>query len=786
MRDRVDREKQLGVDDSLAITQKVAGALDYAHEHGVVHRDIKPGNILLSEQGEPLVADFGIALAVAEAGGGRITETGLSLGTPHYMSPEQATGDRDVDARSDLYALGCVLYEMLAGEPPFSAASAQAILSKILTMDAPRVTMARRTVPPNVGAAIRKSLEKLPADRFASAAELRAALADESFTYEPRSTMAVSAAPAAGALPVGPARQWHKNPWLAASVLLAALAAWGWLRPAPLPDPAIPTRAEVTGLLLDAGLVGRRLAISPDGRWIVAGHRDRDFGPTGDLYIRSADAPAWRVLPNTEGATDPSFSPDGQAVAFAVRGEIKKVPITGGPALLVAGGGQPHWGPDDTIVFTRGGVLYRVGPSGGEPELLLESDTLRVGSPHLLPNGRAIIMDVGTATDRRILLLELEGGEVRELVPAGFSPRYTPTGHLIYGHFEGALMGVPFDVGTLEATGSPVILVPALAVSGNAAQFAVSGSGTLVYSADATASIQSERVLVEVDMRGVEAPLPLRAGAMDTPRYSPDGSKIAYNYDGELRVYDIVTGANPVFATGTMPVWSPSGEYLHFSEQSPTSDSYRRPADGREEASQLWDRPTGTYVTDVSAGDSLIVARENAPGRGHDLLLVRLGADGAEFTDFLTAEWNESNGDISPDGRWIAYQSDETGEYRIYVHSFPTITGRHGVSPGLGTQPVWSPDGRRLYYRSGSRVLAVDVATEPTFEVLSTPELLFDEPDYVVWSNPGLVRTWDIHPDGSRFLMVSPGSEVAAGDSDYQVYLVTNWFEELRERMGGN
>ena len=575
LRDRIDREKQLGVDESVAITEKVADALDYAHGRGVIHRDIKPANVLLSERGEPLVADFGIALAVAQAGGSRVTETGLSLGTPHYMSPEQATGDRDVDARSDVYALGCVLYEMLAGEPPFSAASAQAILSKILTMDAPRVTMARRTVPPNVGAAIRKALEKLPADRFASAAELGASLTDESFIYEPRLTTAVSAAPAAGALPVGPARPWHKNPWLAASVLLAAFAAWGWLRPRP--DPAVPTRAEVTGLLLDASFGGRRLAISPDGRWIVAGHRDRDFGPTGDLYIRSADAPEWRVFPNTEGATYPSFSPDGQAVAFAVRGEIKKVPITGGPALLVASGGQPHWGHDDTIVFIRGGVLYRVGSSGGEPELLLESDTLRVGSPHLLPNGRAIIMDVGTATDRRILLLELERREVRELLPAGFSPRYTPTGHLIYGHFEGALMGVPFDMGTLEATGSPVILEPELAVFGDAAQFAVSGSGTLVYSTDATASIQSERVLVEVDMRGVEAPLPLRAGAMDTPRYSPNGSKIAYNYDGELRVYDIVTGANPVFATGTMPVWSPSGEYLHFSEQSPTSDSYRRP-----------------------------------------------------------------------------------------------------------------------------------------------------------------------------------------------------------------
>ena len=199
LRDRLDREKQMGVKDSVAITQKVAGALDYAHGNGVVHRDIKPGNILLSEQGEPLVADFGIALAVAQAGAGRITETGLSLGTPHYMSPEQATGDRDVDPKSDVFALGCVLYEMLAGQPPFAAPTAQAVLVQILTTDAPSITSARRTVAPNVAAALAQALEKLPADRFTSAAEFAAALGDESFTYKARARTSVTAStPGAG------------------------------------------------------------------------------------------------------------------------------------------------------------------------------------------------------------------------------------------------------------------------------------------------------------------------------------------------------------------------------------------------------------------------------------------------------------------------------------------------------------------------------------------------------------------------------------------------------------
>ena len=230
LRDKLDREKQLGVQDSVVITQKVADALDYAHEHGVVHRDIKPGNILLSERGEPLIANFGIALAVAQAGAGRITETGLSLGTPHYMSPEQATGDRDVDPRSDVYALGCVLYEMLAGQPPFAAPTAQAVLVKILTADAPSITSERRTVPPHVDHALAQALEKLPADRFTSAAEFAAALGDESFTYQarPRTTVATPTVEVTAAtVPEPTARAWLRDPRSLVAAVAIALAAWG-------------------------------------------------------------------------------------------------------------------------------------------------------------------------------------------------------------------------------------------------------------------------------------------------------------------------------------------------------------------------------------------------------------------------------------------------------------------------------------------------------------------------------------------------------------------------------
>ena len=272
LRERIDREKQLGVDDAVAITQKVADALDYAHEHGVVHRDIKPGNILLSERGEPLIADFGIALAVAQAGGGRITETGLSLGTPHYMSPEQATGDRDVDPRSDVYALGCVLYEMLAGQPPFSATTAQAVLVKILTADAPSITSERRTVPPHVGHALARALEKLPADRFMSAAEFAAALADPSFTYEARTRTAVTAStPEPVATPATMPGPWNRLT-IAFATTAALLAGW-------------PPGAGS----------GRSPCSSPFGRSWTLG-TSLSLARTRSSYPRTARALLWREL----------------------------------------------------------------------------------------------------------------------------------------------------------------------------------------------------------------------------------------------------------------------------------------------------------------------------------------------------------------------------------------------------------------------------------------------------------------------------------------------------------
>jgi serine/threonine-protein kinase len=800
LRGKIEREKQLSVTDALEIAKKVAGALDYAHGRGVVHRDIKPANVLLSEQGEPLVADFGIALAVTQAGGGRITETGLSLGTPHYMSPEQATGDRDVDPRSDVYALGCVVFEMLAGQPPFASTSAQATLVQILTADAPPVTRLRRTVPAHVESALARALEKLPADRFESAAAFARALDDETYRYVSSGASVAGVTDATGAPPAGgrSALPWNRDNRFAGlaviGLVLAALAAWGWLRPRPAPVPGVPTRTQLTGLEFRVPPSGGwRLAISPDGRWIVAGNDP-------DLYIRAADELSWRLLPNTTGATNPGFSPDGQFVIFSAGNEIRKVPITGGTPLPVAEGRTAHWGTDDTIVFARGDTLYRVSPTGGEPAILLapspgEGELIGVRRPHLLPNGRAVLF--ATASDpftSSIALFDLETREVRVLVQSGNQPTYVPTGHIVYGHADQSLMGVPFDIESLEVTGAPVPLLPELAVySGGASQYAVSSSGTLVYDPEGDDLPGGGVRLAHVTLGGDVTPLPLSPGALSGPRVSPDGGKVAYEDGSDVRVYDRLTGANPPIGDRPggrrIPVWTVGGDRLLLREGAlGSSVTTAWSVDEGGPTTTLGEGEGPTFL-DFAPGDTLAIAYRSSGARNPDLFVARFQDDVPTFEPLLTGAWDEAGADLSPDGRWLAYHSNETGENRVYVHSFPRLTDRHAISPGPGTEPAWSPDGRRIYYRSGPGFYAVDVTTGPDF-VVGPPRLLFEDPRLGRTYGAGWVRNWDVGPDGEGFVMVldETRTEADVGDVNQRrltdVILVVNWFEELRARMG--
>jgi eukaryotic-like serine/threonine-protein kinase len=482
LRDRLDREKQLSVDESVKIAASVASALQYAHERGIVHRDIKPANILL-HAGEPVVADFGIALAISAAGGGRLTETGMSVGTPHYMSPEQATADRDVSARSDIYALGCVLYEMLTGDPPHTGPTAQAVLMRILTEDPRDVGEVRRAVPPHVRDALTRALEKLPADRFENADEFKRALTDSGFTYRPRPRPQGPVRQDAEPDPKGWGRDNRTRVLFGVSLVLAAalgVTAFQLSRPGPVDAPpphryAIvdTSRSDITIDISRSGDVAYVAAV--DGRQ--------------HLRLRRAAETRSIEIPNTTGSTFASFSPAGDWLAFTVnQRELKKVQLATGTAVtLVAEGpgsfiGFPEWLDDGTILFTGISGVYRVPEVGGEPELIAESPNAFF--PHLLPDGRTLLftaMPQGNPSNARVVSRDLVTGDTLTIAQSGGNAFWSPTGHILHGHQSGSIFAVPFDLRRRAVTGAPVPVLENVFTIGAFSVFSLSETGSLVY-----------------------------------------------------------------------------------------------------------------------------------------------------------------------------------------------------------------------------------------------------------------------------------------------------------------
>ncbi|HUH13377.1 MAG TPA: protein kinase [Longimicrobiales bacterium] len=785
LRELLDREKQLGVEDARALAGKVADALDYAHEKGLVHRDVKPANILLSERGEPLVADFGIALAVSQAGGGRMTETGLSLGTPHYMSPEQATGERDVDPRSDVYALGCVLYEMLAGEPPFAAPTSQAVLARILTQEPRRVTELRRTTPPHVDAVVAKALAKLPADRFASAAAFARALRDPSFRHETGAMAALVARrePAAR-------RAWlaYAGAALLALVLLGvgAAAFFGGSGGRDGELGAVPA----SRFSVDMGAHPVRqsqLDLSPDGRMLV-------YAPDGDqpLYLRAMDELEARPIAGTDGARWPVFSPDGEWIAFMGVDGIRKIAVSGGAPLRITPRLEDrvglHWGADGTLLYVQRDGIYRVPAQGGQSERILDGLPFSLRFARLLPRGETVIFsemgDVGLAGVGEIRALDLATGTVTTLVEEGADARYVETGHLVYGHPRGALFAVPFDLDTRQVTGSPFpVLDPVRVIPGFwATAFAASRVGTVAYVRDQGAA--TRRALVMVDGAGVRQALPLSAEQVYAPRLSPDGRKLAYEGEAQqIYVYDLVVGSNTRLTSegfNELPVWSPGGDSIVFAStrnETDGRDLFWVPANGEGQAELLWSEEGNQFPESWDGQGRRLVYTSVTQEGNHDLKLLDLRGD-PESTPYLAADWDEARGRVSPDGRWLAYESDESGVDEVYVRAFPVPGAKRKVSEGGGHSTRWSRDGRELYYWRGDTLMAAAVRTEPSFEVLSRSARLEGAYD----------PEFDVRPDGGGFVL---GEEVradagSAGEEERppDLIVVVSWFEELMRLSG--
>ena len=740
LRDRLDRERQLPVEEAVRITTDLAEALHAAHEEGVVHRDVKPANILLS-RGRPLVADFGIALAVSAAGGGRMTETGLSLGTPHYMSPEQAVGDQTVSRTTDIYALGCVLYEMLVGEPPYTGGTAQAILGKIISGELSPARTQRASVPANLDAAIRKALERVPADRFASTQDLARALADPGFRY---GEAGVVGAARSG---IGDGR-WRRLAVgaMGMAALLAVVAAWGWLQPGAAGPPPAALRA-VLPFPTDSGPSSRGFALSPDGTqlaFVTASSLDG-----GRVWIRSMQNGQQRPLLDTEQAQAPAWSPTGDRIAYRAANdtEIRVVPAEGGPVVTVAdlagGLGMPSWTPGGDVVFLADGGIMTVPGSGGPVELILpmEEVSYENGVVEPLPDGRGFLAADLSPSTRGIFAGDVSTKEYRSLIQGAGHPRYRD-GWLIYKVRGGALLAQPFDPASGQLGEPAVPLADEVLTPGGRTQASIQ-SNTLVFAARSEgASVP----LVWTDGSGTRTPLAessMPSGWMRT--LSRDGARIA---SGGF-------GLSVVETDGGLP--------RRIEEAGRRTFRPRWSEDGR---SLLYEAADGLRAIGTNPGDSAVLVLSAESGRrftpvgwGPDgeVLFIEFFADGSSELRALesdgataprTVQPGATNASLSPDGRWLAYVSERgNDDPQVFVRAYP---GREEIriSTEDGLNPTWGPDGDEVYFvTERGRAWRVSLSFAGALTASSPEPVPFDGGVDDVWA----------HPDGRLLLNVSGG-----------------------------
>ncbi|MEO8637031.1 MAG: protein kinase [Gemmatimonadales bacterium] len=789
LRDRLSREKQLPIADAVRIATEVAGALDYAHRHQVIHRDIKPENILLHD-GRALVADFGIALAASKAGGSRMTETGMSLGTPTYMSPEQAMGEREITARADVYALGCVTYEMLVGDPPFLGGTAQAIVAKVMTEKPAPPSRMRDTIPPGVEDAILTALEKLPADRFATAAEFAAAFTAAGTTI-PRGG-------GTGAHRGAPVSPWRRGVLYAAIALTTVLALWGWFRPRP---DASTSRQRVTlwrhslGSMLSPGVarIGTQAAIAPDGSSIVFADPVNDSSLLR-LKLRSeADS---RTLAGTEGGLSPSYSPDGRWIAFVVPGgRVRKVPVEGGAPITLATDGNPiyasaAWLDDGSVVYVGINAELRQVPGDGGASRILGRVTERSpsnsGLLSPLPGKHGVLFTNcpgNCAVSSSIYVFDIPADSGRLLIPDAIEAWYSPTGHLIFADRAGALFAAAFDLKRLALTSSAVpVLANVLPGS-----FAMSASGSVLYGMSSGGSAPAE--LVWVSRQGQAEPIDTSWRAdFQYPALSPDGKTLAVSVtEGATQIWirrpdgtrQRLTDSGSV---NWRPSWSGDGRSIAFlsnraGPEQANYDAYQVAVDGSAPARLLMNYPSyGLWEAQVSADGQWLVIRADEEGNLGRIRARRLTGD-TTLIPLVVGQFLSNNVALSPDGHWLAYSADRSGRKEVYVAPFPGGNPSHLVSRNGGTEVRWAHSGRELYFKGDGehQLMAVPVAPGPGF-LAGTPRPLFDLANYREARNR---PQYDVSPDGQRFLMIRKLS----GDDAAAVVFAEHWFAELEAKV---
>ncbi len=817
LRDKLNRETQLGIEESLRIAKELLDGLQYAHEHGIVHRDVKPENILLFG-GHAMIADFGIALAVSAAAGGRMTETGLSLGTPHYMSPEQATAEKEITARSDVYSVASVLYEMLAGQPPHVGGPAQQVIMRIITERARPVSEFRRNVPPNVVAALDKALEKLPADRFESAKAFSEALGNTGFTTARVGAAAVAGASAGAGI--------FTTPFLGVSALavLAIVAAlWGWSRPTPKPMVSRFRTMFLNTAHVPPGWVAARVAISPDGRTIVY----VDSTPAGtQLFAKQRDQLEATPLSGTDKALgSPTFSPDGAWIAFVTRdGEVKKVPRGGGASVVLADSATVSglhalaWADDGAILYVDYAFgLRSVGQDGGTPSVVWKdpdlSDTTGVGIVSVagLPGGTSAL--VGACTNRCVRsdlrVLDLKTLKSTSLVKDVLAGWPLPGGLVAFVRADGGVLAAPLDVGKARFTRAPAPMLDGVRIpSCCAVDATVSANGTLLYVEGATAAKTLAYQPVWVTRSGTATPIdtawtiPLSQDCTCSGdlTLSPDGRRLALAVErkpgsgnGDIFVKQLDAAPYALMpltfaGDGSSPRWTADGRSVIYAEDqgdnNPVSWVVRRHADGTGPVDTLLPPRNHMIIKVVPTPDTAqFILQYDINGPPRDIVLAHRG-DTTTTPLMASQNFAEIFPALSPNGRWLAYASNETGRFEVYVRPFPDVNARRvQVSQSGGTEPRWGRNGRELFYRNGKGAFVSAAVVPGAAFTLGRQTVLFDASQFYYGPSS---RSYDMAPGDQRFVFLEKSQDAkhASAPPDKLVEVV-NWGTEVREKLAG-
>jgi Tol biopolymer transport system component len=774
LRARLDRERQLPIDEAVRMTVAIASALDYAHRHGVIHRDLKPENILLHE-GQPLVADFGIALAVSNAGGARITQTGLSLGTPQYMSPEQATGDRIIDSRTDIYSLGAVIYEMLAGESPHTGTTAQAVIARLMTEDPRPLSAVRKAVPPHVESAVSCALEKLPADRFATAGQFAQALNGGAVPHHAHHTPTIAARR-------GPSRAILGA--LALTSALAILFAVLWARASGMEPRMLQFVLDIPADQRVVTANESAVALSPDGGTVAYTARSA-ASPAVQIFIRKLDSLRARAAPLAGMA--PRFSPDGQYLMYKAADDIRKVPIAGGSAEVITA--IPDWqgygvGPRGDVVFAADGSIYRVGDNGSKV-LLASPDTTKGEVSFAVPN----FLDDKTmafwvqrsdgASGKGVGITTLKGGEYSLLNIPGDRTFGMLDGHMLIGTQQGTLLAYPLNLRRRQITGPPVVLLDsAVWIITGGLQLSIATDGSLVYLRG-----NSHRSLALVDTRGATVAEAPEQAEYRRAALSPDGKRVAVaiarNTTGgrnvvtsDVWIWDVEAKSVARFTTdgGFNPGWTSDGKRIAFLQF--TSPGHARvmwaPSDGSGSPEMLVDAPASMSITGftIVPGDrELLVVARDTMGRNSNVYSVNLSAADRRLTPLLATRFDESAPVVSPDGRWLAYVSDESGRLETYLRAYASPAGRIRLTTSGGNNPQWLGSGSRLVLGDGGRRFVVEIA-EVGGNIVSISR------DTLSW-------------EGSREAVDANGERmlVTRDPTGWRVVVVKNWVTEARRRL---